>query len=182
MTLSSQPDKYLQSGEQTKVTSCVEEIARRFRGYSCLEQVSQILAFVKTFPNKGFDRSLFRKRTASQIMRDGYITGCSDSALVFIALARSTGLPTKYIEALDRDWLEHGGNTISGHVYAEVYDMSQSRWLLIDPMGNMDIPKPNSRVFLREGFDSWDIGIDDFDSMKTQATEFRTEWLRREEN
>jgi len=36
---------------------------------------------------------------------------------------------------------------------------------------------PEKRVIFQEGLDSWDIGITDFDSLKTKFEEFRKHWL-----
>lgn len=47
----------------------------------------------------------YRQRTGSQILESGYTTGCTDTALAFLVIARQLGIPSKYVETLNTDWL-----------------------------------------------------------------------------
>jgi hypothetical protein len=127
------------------------------------------------------DSKFFRKRTAEQIVKDKFITGCTDSVLVFVTAARACGLPAKYVETVDESWLKNGGVDITGHQYAEVYDEGNKKWFWVDPMGGrVDTPSPENegRVIYKEGLDSWDIGITDANSLKEVFVSFRDGWLR----
>jgi len=65
--------------------------------------------------------SLFRKRTASEILRSGFVTGCTDEALAFIILSRELGIPTIYVETLNENWLKNPeSNGVSGHVFVNI--------------------------------------------------------------
>jgi hypothetical protein len=98
--------------------------------------------------------------------------------LAFIILARASGIPTKYIETIDREWLKKGGSSIGGHVYAQVYDESQSKWVWVDPMGrNIGNPPGEGRVVFDEGLDSWDLGIRDYSTLNGEFEGFRDQWL-----
>lgn len=169
--------RFLQSGEQTLITDEVKEISASIKG-GAIEKSKQIISYIEGLNRKGFDEKVFRKRTVTQIINDKYITGCTDSALLFVALARSIGLPAKYVETIDRSWLENGGNSISGHIYAQVYDNKENRWILVDPMNRqINIDFPLERVIFKEGLDSWDIGIKDYDSLERLFQTFRNEWI-----
>ncbi len=169
---------YLQSGPQTQITPNIREITSRFEG-TLEEKIMLIFNLVRKLENKSNNREVkdrvFRRRTAEEIISDNYVTGCTDDALVFITLARASGIPTKYIETIERSWLESEDSSVSpgGHVYAGVYDGSQ--WVITDPTRGIigaDI-EADGRVVFGEGLDSWDLGIGDFDSLKVKFREFK---------
>jgi len=169
--------RFLQSGAQTQITPEIKKISEGFQG-EAIEKASQITSFLRRLQQTRFDNEVFRKRTAAQILSDNYVTGCTDSALVFVALARASGLPAKYVETIDKSWLEKGGGSIGGHIYGQVFDDEKKGWVWVDPMGGqVDIPVPSERVVYKEGLDSWDIGITDFDSLRKLFETFRNEWL-----
>jgi len=170
-------EKYLSSGLQTQVTPEINKIASEISG-TVLEKAQNILnsgsSLVKFQDcNK---EEVFRKRTASQILQDGYITGYTDAALLFITLARASGIPAKYVETIDKEWLKNGGDQIGGHIYSQIYDESRG-WVWVDPMRRKIDSPPENRVVFKEGLDSWDIGINDSDSLNTKFEEFRKQWL-----
>ena len=169
--------KYLVSGTQTQVTPTIEKISSKILG-TTLEKVQKILDICPSVvESRNFNKKIFRKRTADQILKDGYITGCTDAALLFITFARASGIPAKYIETIDEEWLRNGGGSISGHIYSQIYDINQDKWIWVDPMRRKIGSSPEKRVIFQEGLDSWDIGITDFDSLKTKFEEFRKHWL-----
>jgi hypothetical protein len=177
----SEIEKYLQSGEQTQFTTEVRKITLTFEG-DMTERVSQIFNWMDSLDLKKSDK-VFRKRTADQIVEDGYITGCTDAGLVFVALARASGIPTKYVETIDKIWLKEGGSSVQGHIYAEVYNEEDKSWTWVDPMRKMIGTQPieDGRVVFKEGLDSWSIGIKDFESLKAAFDEFREKWSAQEE-
>lgn len=167
---------FQQAGKQTQVDESIQQLAAGIMG-TTEEKIQKILSLVQSLQSKRFDDKVFRKRTGSQIIAEGYVTGCTDSALVFISIARASGLSTKYLETIDEKWLREGGGSIGGHIYAEVYDDHNKQWILVDPMGaKADILFPNNRVLFKTGLDSWDIGITDFNSLQTQFESFRKTW------
>jgi hypothetical protein len=177
----SEIEKYLQSGEQTQFTTEVRKITLTFEG-DMTERVSQIFNWMDSLDLKKSDK-VFRKRTADLIVEDGYITGCTDAGLVFVALARASGIPTKYVETIDKIWLKEGGSSVQGHIYAEVYNEEDKSWTWVDPMRKMIGTQPieDGRVVFKEGLDSWSIGIKDFESLKAAFDEFREKWSAQEE-
>ena len=171
--------RFQQAGKQTAHTPEVMKLATGFQG-TPLDRTNQILAHMKSLRVTRFDDNLFRKRSASQILEQGFVTGCTDADLVFVTLARACGIPAKYVETIDRSWLEKGGDIIQGHQYAEIYDTENKRWIWVNPMGNkVDIQSPenDNRVVYRIGLDSWDIGINDFHSLSENFNRFRETWL-----
>src|SRR4030067_3442151 len=99
---------FLSEGQQTKITPQIQRSADDFAG-SGLEFIAHALVWVHNNIRRRKDldkNTLFRRRTADQIIGDGFSTGCTDDTLAFIALARAKGIPTKFIEAIDNRWLE----------------------------------------------------------------------------
>ncbi len=170
-------DKYLSSGSQTQITPEIEEVASEIKG-TVLEKVQKILEIGPTLVEmKDFDYEVFRKRTGAQRIQDKYITGCTDAALVFIVLARASGIPTKYVETIGVEWLKKGGSPIVGHVYAQVYDELQDKWFWVDPMRRRVGNPPREEVIFGEGLDSWDLGIKGHNTLRGEFEIFRNQWL-----
>ncbi|KUK76986.1 MAG: Uncharacterized protein XD93_0607 [candidate division WS6 bacterium 34_10] len=166
-------NKYLNSGPQTHITEGIQKIVSGIEGTN-LEKTKKILDLGSSLvERKGFDREVFRKRTASEILKDGFITGCTDAALLFVALARATNIPAKYVETIDEQWLKEGGDLIRGHVYSQIFDDITNKWIWVDPLNCQFDAPPIGRIIYKEGLDSWDIGIRDFDSLKKAFKEFR---------
>src|SRR3972149_8983580 len=151
----SEAKKYLQEGSQTQITEQIKSI-------STTSLAGENEDFVKSTLNwisenlEGNDEpiiksNVFRKRTADQIITDKYATGCTDDALVFIGLARAKGIPTKYIEAVNRD--SEGDR---GHVFAEC--LVNGNWIKVDPARREYQRKRDYPGYdiVAVGLDSWD--------------------------
>jgi len=104
-----QKNKWLQEGQQTKITREIKKLAKELKGSNDLETVFNILKWIKK--NLKFVKSwkwrkkYLRKRTAEEIIKSGKSSGCGDKALVFVVLVRANNIPAKIVEAIDKDWL-----------------------------------------------------------------------------
>ena len=177
------PLQVVSTSKQTAFTPEIIKIASKIKNKNNLEKCNKILSYLKTFKITDFDEKLFRKRTASEIIKQGFVTGCTDSDLVFITLARACGIPTKYVETINKSWLQKGGRSIQGHQYAQIYDDQNKKWLWVDPMGsrvNIHSPESEGNVIFKIGLDSWDIGIHNFSELKEEFDRFRSEWLKKQ--
>ena len=169
---------YLFEGPQTEITPHIKEIAERIPGFG-LEFVARALLWVHNNVKRREDVNkvkLFRKRTADQIIRDGFSTGCTDDALSFIVLARSKGIPTKYIEAVDNQWLEASDceGEIRGHIFVECF--VNGEWYKVDPAMMLIHAEREylQHKILGEGLDSWDLGIRSFEDLREKFQQFRS--------
>lgn len=81
--------KYLEPGKQTKVTPQIQQIANNFSGDVVNKSRQIIDYFGQRMRLTNFDEKLFRKRSADKIITDGFLTGCTDAAIVFVAVARA---------------------------------------------------------------------------------------------
>jgi hypothetical protein len=115
---------YLEGGQYTEITNLVRTISDRLkkqRGRMPWDVVSE---HVKGLRHDASEKDkLFRKRTASEILKSGFTTGCTDRAIVFLALARALGTPARYVETFEKQWLDNPNfNNIQGHVFVDIYD------------------------------------------------------------
>lgn len=173
---------YLKAGKQTQITPVISKFVRTVRGDS-LAKIKSIISLVSSLKYTGFDINFFRKRTAEQIIQDGFTTGCTDSCLVYVALAKACQIPTRYVETIDKEWLETGNrDSIRGHQYALSWVLEEKRWIWVDPLGaRLDTPNPDKegRVIYKFGKDSWDIGIDNFETLKKKFIDYKTSYNRK---
>lgn len=130
----------LEEGEFTKRDEIVRKKAQKILiERSIYGSISRYVANELVLENK--KEGIFRRRTASEILDSGYTTGCTDSALAFLVLARQLGLPTLFVESFEKNWLlgDQKG-IIQGHIFID---------LLMDGEWNSYEPK---RGFCREGY------------------------------
>ncbi|PKN02744.1 hypothetical protein CVU76_01770 [Candidatus Dojkabacteria bacterium HGW-Dojkabacteria-1] len=92
----------------------------------------------KNLEKMDYDRGLFRKRDASEIVKSKKFMGCTDVGLVFISLMRSLGIKATYMETISEgtlvDFIKYPDKeiSISGHIFVrvEIEDIS----MIVDPM------------------------------------------------
>lgn len=172
---------YLENTKQIAITDAIKNIADKFKQKD-LDLVLEVLDWVfnnfKNIENNKEEKmKLFRKRTADEIIKSGKVTGCTDYAIVFIALARAKKIPTKYIEAIRKRWLDIGDeNHIEGHVFAEC--QINNKWYIIDPQQGAIRSDYRNYTIYKKGLDSWDIGIKSFEDLKEKFIDFKGEYLK----
>lgn len=171
---------WLQEGSQTKITQQCKDFIRDIAGNNldfvigALEKINRVLKTERKHPNW---REIFRNRTVDQILTDGFATGCTDIALVFITVVRAKGIPAKYIEAIDKRYLESKEEgPFRGHVFAEV--CINNGWYQVNPeSGTVYAIKDYSRyVIYGEALDSWELGIKSIDDIERIFTEYREKY------
>lgn len=169
--------QYLKFGSQTEITPEIQKIANSFKQKD-IDLVLEILQWIHFhFQCEPFDKSIFRKRTADEIVKSRLVTGCSDFALVFIVLARSKNIPTKYIETIKRQWLEKGDKQhLQGHIFAKCF--INDKWYIINPEQGTIVFAYRHYVFWKQGLDSWDIGIHNFNELRDQFLEFQKSYKK----
>ena len=170
---------YLENTKQIAITDAIKNIADKFKQKD-LDLVLEVLDWVfnnfKNIENNKEEKmKLFRKRTADEIIKSGKVTGCTDYAIVFFALARAKKIPTKYVEAIRKRWLDIGDeNHIEGHVFAEC--QINDKWYIIDPQGGTIRTDYRNYAIYKKGLDSWNIGIRSFKDLKEKFIDFKREY------
>jgi len=132
---------YLGEGELTKQSEFIKYVGRQIEGNTDGKKVRNLMVWInENIPRVSErDEDKFRK-SADTIIRRKKRTGCSDSAIVFSAIARSMGIPTIQIISYDKNWakaLESGEppKSVDGHFFCAVFVKEQngsSRWMLVD--------------------------------------------------
>jgi transglutaminase-like putative cysteine protease len=124
---------FLESGAYTRIDDKVLKITSDLRNSSrpVWETINKYL--IENLTKVTFDETIFRKRTASQILESKKSTGCTDTALAFIVLARGMNLPTKYVETFDEQWLINNSNMSEpeGHIFVDIY--VDGKWRIYAP-------------------------------------------------
>lgn len=124
--------KYLESGKMTNHLELnIQKIAQKISGETTEEIVRNIVLYMNDIENnvqmKRLDKDEKKfKRTASQIVEDGYRNGCCDSSTLFTAIARAKGIPTMQIVSFDKEKVK------DGHFFAGVFSKEKRSWYLID--------------------------------------------------
>jgi len=172
---------FLQEGKQTKITGAVKHASASISGegfdfvVEALDWIGKNLKVERDRPDRN---SLFNRRTASQIIEDEFSTGCTDTALAFVALCRERSIPTKYVETIGRDWLEdkYEKGRIHGHVFAEIY--LKNKWYVVDPQRRTIYVASNPyQVFeiYATGLDAWDVGLHSIEELQEKLRISRAE-------
>lgn len=177
-------EDFLKEGKQAAITPKIKEVAVSINGEG-LTFVANVLEWMdEHLQRQKYTQKLFRKRTADEIIKSGFSTGCTDDALVFIALTRAGRLPAKYVEAIETKWLEKDGEKIAGHVFAEIF--VNNKWYLVDParreISVKPVPDKNRYMVFAKGLDSWDIGIKSYKDLKEKFLNYRQKYLRKKKS
>jgi len=174
-------ESFISSSEQCDITEGVSKVANSIEGnnFECVIRLLSWLNINIKYPQPSSinKNDIFRKRTASQIIEDGFATGCTDFTLAFISLARAKGIPTKYVEVISKDYFDDSDSSkVRGHVFAECF--IKNDWYGVDPMGGhlkFNVKYPGYVIYAK-GLDSWDLGIRDLDSMRKKFQPFSKEY------
>ncbi len=167
--------------KQTNITPNIKSITQTFTK-SGIDRIFEVLEWThkncKLKDDKEYKQLHFRTRTADEIITSKTCTGCTDYALVFLALMRASGYDATYVEAIEGKWLQEGGDPVLGHIFAEV--VIDEKPYIIDPQNACIKAWYGKRyVIFAKGKDSWDIGIHNFDELKEKFFTFREEWINK---
>jgi hypothetical protein len=175
---------FLEDGPLTIKTEYIYAISKKLNptGTIPLVYISNVLKYMvenlKNSRPEGWVK-LFNTRTAEEILKSGFVTGCTDSALVFCTLMRAGGYATKYIEVISKRWLGLDLNDtiepIKGHAFAEV--LLADTTLFIDPDSKKICLDPSREWQYFEifgtGLDPHEFGLTSFSALKPIFYNFR---------
>lgn len=166
------PSLWLREGEQSRLTKKIKEISKSFKGTD-FEKIVKILEWInrklKPSPKQKENATkILARRTVDKMIKDGFYSGCHDAAVVFVTLARSVGIPAKFLEGIDKINPQD-----RGHCVSEVF--INERWIIVDPIPRVIYIIPRRSNFYKknylvgEGLDSWDVGVKSFDDWKGKS-------------
>lgn len=123
---------FLERGNYTQSSELIKEIVDDFREDDhVLRKLRNYVYGLKYDDLNKF--KLYRKRSGDEIIKSGFVTGCTDSALAFIVLSRELGIPTKYVETVSNDWLkDKDENHLIGHIFVDIF--FNGFWRAYEPM------------------------------------------------
>lgn len=174
------------SFSQSDVTDRIRDVALTIRGRDDFERLAAAMRMI--IEDFAYDPWMNRQqftRTADQLFQDRTLGGCSDYALVGLALFRAMGYPSLLVLTASHDWIErYRRNNLSlvyGHSFIEV--LVGGRWYLVDPNHfnffehyNPKEPYyPRNELFITRGYDFWDIGLRSTEDAKKLLTSFALE-------
>lgn len=129
--------------------------------------------------NEKLKTAVFRKRDLHQVLQEGIFPSCSDIGLLFRGLMIAQGFPTAWVETFHEDYIL--GKSFQGHVFGRVFYDGKSD--LINPKLVLDVANSELEIFpyliLKEGLDSWDIGIEGYDDLHRLKAEHLEELIAR---
>lgn len=187
--------KYLKEGEQTKVTPLVKkhaEKAKQIQVHTCpnlgenLVLAQKVAKYIftelpkiqgyKSHPSskeeveeqRVLKDSIYTKRTADQILSEGYYPTCSDIGVLFRTLLIALDVPTGYVITLHEEYLLN--KSFFTHSIGKVF--SEGKWYYVDPGApERKITENREDLFplivYSEGLDSWDLGIRGYEDLHT---------------
>lgn len=165
----SKPEIYTISGEQTKITKEIQDIADKFNNNRDISTIKEIYQWMRKELKYG-EGEKFR-RTSEEIFESRVVTGCTDNGLAFIALTRAKGIPSVFIQTGRIDWIEKlvknspDAGYITGHILVEVF--IDGKWYLVDSTsGKLFINYDRNNLSLCDGYyvfaksiEVWDSGV-----------------------
>ena len=156
--------KLLETGEQTRITPKVREIADSINGNGVVAAMN-IAEHIKSMGAVEGSEGPDFTRTADEVLEDKKYNGCNEAGIVFAALLRAKGTPTNYIQALRRDAVEKYSDknpSLNGHVFleADFGDKDTENKIIINSTtGEITATLPEDMIIGRKGLDAWDIGL-----------------------
>ncbi|CCK81104.1 MULTISPECIES: transglutaminase-like domain-containing protein [Desulfobacula] len=167
---------WLKEGPQTRETSLIRQACNRIKGQKqikgqkrreLLHKAIDYIWYNFRFDNWYLDKAFMR--TADEIFKDGVLGGCSDFAVVEVALFRALAIPARMVLTVNMDWISaYKTNELiipSGHVFIELY--LEKEWYLFDPVYcilyqdyDTDLKNfPRKECFVIRVRDFFDVGI-----------------------
>ena len=131
--------RYLKSGKMTNHLEInVQEVAKKIIGINTEDIAKEIVIYInKNLPMIRNDKYNMKfNRTASQIIEEKVRHGCCDSSTLFVAIARTLGIPAMQIISFDKvqaKELECTNKRITdGHFFAGVFSKEDVDYEILD--------------------------------------------------
>jgi hypothetical protein len=163
-------------------TKYIKELIKRENVGKGVVDILKFQNSIKLVDKHELINKLFNQRTAEEILKDGFVTGCTDDAIVFLALLKALGVEAVYVESLEKSWLDAPMNEqmIRGHAFVKVGE------LLIDPQRKVIYIDPNwiknRYVIYAEGTEPYEFGLTGFREMVQKFMDFKESYKQNNNN
>lgn len=143
-----------------------------------VQSILSIMTKIGLTEKQNCKNELFRQRTATQILKSGFTTGCTDDAIVFIAMAKQKGLNPIYLETLEKEWLASpmSEERIKGHAFVKVKNFlvePQRKKIYRDPKSIL-----NKYAIFGEAKEPYDLGLFDIFSTTQKLMDFKEKYKK----
>jgi len=167
----------VQTGEQTQITPKVKEISEEIKGEGVVIAM-KIADYIRSMDIVTNSIGPDFTRTADEILKDNKYNGCNEAGVVFATLLRAKGIPTTYIQALNREAVQRYTEerpSLVGHVYLEV-DFGENKdkniKIIDSTSGEITDQLPENMIVGAKGLDAWDMNLKKgFDDLKIMFRE-----------
>lgn len=154
--------KIPKTGEQTKITSKVKEVASGINGDGVVAAIN-IAKHIKSMGEADGPQPDFT-RTADEVLEDGKFNGCNEAGVVYASLLRAKGIPTTFIYALNKKAVANYTKerpSLKTHVFLRVDfgDGGENKQIINSTTGEIAEAIPENMMIGREGLDTWDVGL-----------------------
>jgi len=167
----------VQTGEQTQITPKVKEISEGIKGEGVVIAM-KIADYIRSMDIVVNSIGPDFTRTADEILKDNKYNGCNEAGVVFATLLRAKGIPTTYIQALNREAVQRyteESPSLVGHVYleADFGEKKDKNIKIIDSTsGEITDQLPENMIVGAKGLDAWDMNLKKgFDDLKIMFRE-----------
>ena len=125
---------FLEQGQYTKRDFSVKFLARQIKKSNPNKSVlANISDYLRGFEHLRTKKIEFRKRSGRDVLVSGYYNGCTDIGLAFLVATRQLGIPARYVETLEKDWLNNPeAEGIRGHIFTDV--KVDGEWRVYEPL------------------------------------------------
>jgi len=157
------------SKEITNLVSCLKDEKENFDILVKLRDVlhKNIKIIPYTKETEKAEREIRWKRTASEIVSDGYVykgKACTDIVIVFLSFCKTLGLKANFLKFKKLNMV---------HSMSEV--KVNKKWFIFDVANKNSLPQIEKKqitsgedfdgwILWKKGKDAWDIGLDNFES------------------
>lgn len=153
-----------------EIKSLVSSIKSPITTESLVEIKNLMYSKLKVRPyddsTKGHEKAIRWKRTADEILRDGYIyqgKACTDVTVLFIALCKALGLDTNFVK-VRKEKMVHSVAEIKLYDGWYIFDVSNMQNIPIKGIITKNYPYKDWQLW-QKGRNAWDLGLTDFESI-----------------
>lgn len=169
--LPAEVSQYTHASNQSEVTPIIEAVAAELDASTRRERMLKGIDYVwDYFEYDNREAHLSFTRTADELFHNKVLGGCSDYALVQVALFRALEIPARLVVTADVEWMrKYKTNNLymtRGHVFIEVF--LEEDWYLVDTAYRTFYTNyqkeqrsyPRNLYYIFRGTDYWELGIE----------------------
>ena len=121
----------------------IESRLQKGKNASVLDSLMRFISKNTSYSREKSIQNQKFSRTAEEIWNSKFVSGCTDTGLLFATFSRQLGIPTTILHTAQFEWLKKLQNNEdysihSGHTFCECF--FEDEWILIDPTAGKIMP------------------------------------------